>query len=436
MRTLEALTPTTPIVQRAGISVVSQEHKQTEIGIIPDDWKYARVDGMGEVLTGKALAAKAPGQERPYLRTKNVFDGHIDIGDVLTMPMTDVQFEHFSVQSGDVLLNEGQSLELVGRCAIYRDEYPEPCALQNQLLRFRAFPGVCADFAAHLFRHCQRTGVFARIALQTTSIAHLGGSRFAALKLPWPATESEQRIIAEALSHVDELLTALDALIAKKRAIKQAAMQQLITGRIRLPGSGGRWQTRRIGEFAAIRNQKVIPYHTAVDMPCVELEHIGHGDGRLRGYSTSKAANSPKYSFLAGDVLFGRLRPYLRKFWHAEWAGICSTEIWPLMTDPRLATSRFLRALVETDHFIESASISYGTHMPRADWQIVRNLRVRLPLLREQEDIATVFFDMDTEIAALEDRRDKTRDIKQGMMQQLLTGRIRLVNLSSEKTAA
>jgi hypothetical protein len=93
---------------------------------------------------------------------KNVFDGRIDIEDVLTMPMTDEQFAHFRVRRGDVLLNEGQSLELVGRCSLYLDEYPGPSAMQNQLLRFRARKGVCPVFASYLFRYCQQTGVFAR----------------------------------------------------------------------------------------------------------------------------------------------------------------------------------------------------------------------------------------------------------------------------------
>jgi len=114
--------------------------------------------------------------------------------------MTDGQFAHFQVRSGDVLLNEGQSLELVGRCSLYSDEYPGPCAMQNQLLRFRARQGVSASFSSHLFRHCQQKGVFARVALQTTSIAHLGGSRFERLRLAWPTTEREQRAIAGALS--------------------------------------------------------------------------------------------------------------------------------------------------------------------------------------------------------------------------------------------
>ena len=202
---------------------------------------------MGEVLTGKALAVNAPGKQRPYLRTKNVFDGRIAIDDVLTMPMTDEQFAHFRVRNGDVLLNEGQSLDLVGRCSLYRDEYPEPCAIQNQLLRFRARAGVSGVFASHLFRRCQQIGAFAKIALQTTSIAHLGGSRFELrLRLPWPTDEREQVAIAAALSDVDALLEGLTRLIAKKRDLKQAAMQRLLTGRTRLRGFHGDWEAKRL----------------------------------------------------------------------------------------------------------------------------------------------------------------------------------------------
>lgn len=80
-------------------------YKQTEVGSIPEDWKLEPVGAMGEVVTGKALAANGPGEQRPYLRTKNVFDGRIDVDDVLTMPMTDAQFKQFKVLDGDVLLN-------------------------------------------------------------------------------------------------------------------------------------------------------------------------------------------------------------------------------------------------------------------------------------------------------------------------------------------
>jgi type I restriction enzyme S subunit len=268
-----------------------------------------------------------------------------------------------------------------------------------------------------------------------TSIPQINKKHISPFEIPCPSFP-ERRAIAEALSDVDELLGALEVLIAKKRAIKQAAMQQLLTGKTRLPGFSGGWETRRLGEFAAIRNQKVLPAKVDPETLCVELEHIGQGDGRLFDYSTARHSSSTKYRFLAGDVLFGRLRPYLRKFWHSDRNGICTTEIWPLVADPKQASSSFLRAVVETNRFIDTASASYGTHMPRADWGVMQNFEVRLPGVKEQTAIAAILSDMDAQIAALEARRDKTRAIKQGMMQQLLTGRVRLVKPSPAGAAA
>jgi len=245
-------------------------------------------------------------------------------------------------------------------------------------------------------------------------------------RLRVPDDENEQRAIAEVLSDVDGLLNALDALIAKKRAIKQAVMQQLLTGKTRLPSFSGAWETKRLGEIAPIRNHKTLPAYVNPATLCVELDNIEQRSGQLLEYAMARNSTSSKYHFCAGDVLFGRLRPYLRKFWHADRDGICTTEIWPLMVNRNQIDSGFLYGIVQSDAFIAAASISYGTHMPRADWNVMRNFEISLPEIQEQRAIASVLFDMDAEIAALEQRRDKTRAIKQGMMQQLLTGRVRL----------
>ena len=162
------------------------------------------------------------------------------------------------------------------------------------------------------------------------------------------------------------LIGAMEVLIAKKRAIKQAAMQQLLTCKTRLSGFSGKWRTKRLGEVASIRNQKVLPSNVDLDTPCVELDHIEPGDGRLLECSMAQNSTSPKYRFFVGDVLFGRLRPYLRKFWHAAWDGICTTEIWPLMVNTEQADSGFLHAIVQSNRFIATASISlWNAHAAR-----------------------------------------------------------------------
>ncbi|MEQ8484961.1 MAG: restriction endonuclease subunit S [Pseudomonadales bacterium] len=425
----------------ADTQYVPHGYKRTVAGIIPEDWEAWPVGSMGGVITGKALAAYAPGQQRPYLRTKNVLDGRIDIDDVLTMPMTDAQFEHFRVRLGDVLLNEGQSLELVGRCAIYRGEYPQPCAMQNQLLRFRATQGVSAEFAGHLFRHAQRTGIFARIALQTTSIAHLGTTRFALLKLPWPKTEEEQRAIAEALSDVDRLLGALESLIDKKRAIKQAAMQQLLTGKTRLPGFSGEWETKRIDELAIVDPENL---STTTDpgfaFHYISLEQVDAG--RLLAVAEEVFQSAPSRArriLRHGDVLMSTVRPNLMAHLHFKSQvtnAICSTGFSVLRVRPDRADAGYLCAHL-FGHVINNRieKILAGSNYPAISGRDVRMLKLPCPpTIAEQTAIATVLSEMQAEITALEARRDKTIAIKQGMMQQLLTGRVRLLTPAEATT--
>lgn len=389
---------------------VKPGYKQTEVGVIPEEWEVCPVRQKGEVVTGKALAVNAPGPQRPYLRTKNVFDGRIDIDDVLTMPMTDEQFAQFRIRNGDVLLNEGQSIELVGRCAIYQDEYPEPCAIQNALLRFRARAGVSEKFASHLFRHCQHTGVFARIALQTTSVAHLGGSRFERLRLAWP-TEPEQRAIAEALSDVDGLLGGLDRLIAKKRDLKQAAMQQLLTGQTRLPGFHGEWEVKRLGD--------VSPLQRGFDLPNPQLKSgpypVVYSNGIMNhhaafqvkgpGVVTGRSGTIGKVTFVEDDYW-----PHNTSLWVTSFKGHDPKFIFYLYT--RLGFERF----------------ASGSGVPTLNRNDAHSYQVLIPPTKaEQTAIAEVLTEMDAELAALEQRREKTRALKQAMMQELLTGRTRLV---------
>ncbi len=383
-------------------------YKQTEVGVIPEDWVVASVGEKGQVVAGKALAVNAPGKQRPYLRTKNVFDGRIDIEDVLSMPMTDEQFSQFQLRHGDVLLNEGQSLELVGRCSIYKEEYPEPCAIQNALLRFRADTGTSASFASHLFRHCQQTGVFAKIALQTTSVAHLGSSRFANLKLAWP-TENEQRLIAAALDELDVLLSSLEAAITKKTSLKQAAMQELLTGKRRLPGFEGEWEVKRLGDVLSICHGKSQRDVEVTNGPYPIL---------ATGGQIGTAAR-PLYS--KPSVLIGRKgtinKPQYMDtpFWTVD------TLFYSAMKEGNSA--RFFYYLFCT---IDWMQFNEASGVPSLNAKTIETIEAGCPVTQEQDAIASVLSGLDAELAALEARKDKAQQLKQGMMQQLLTGNIRL----------
>jgi type I restriction enzyme S subunit len=149
----------------------------------------------GNVQLGRQRAPKYQSGEftKPYLRVANVFDGFIDYSDVLEMDFDERDFQTYSLSPGDILLNEGQSRELVGRCAVYDGKLKE-CCFQNTLIRYRAGDEVLTDYAFAFFQHSFHTGVFAAISSQTTSIAHLGADRFAKLRIPIPPKREQQRI--------------------------------------------------------------------------------------------------------------------------------------------------------------------------------------------------------------------------------------------------
>ena len=179
------------------------------------------------------------------------------------------------------------------------------------------------------------------------------------------------------------------------------------------------WESVEFGDIATIRNVKVVSSLTPAGTQCVELESISQGSGRLLG-SVEATGSSSKYSFKKGDVLFGRLRAYLRKYWLASFDGICSTEIWPLIPRDTRLCAGFLHLLVQTNRFVDTAGVAYGTHMPRSDWSVLRKFAVQLPSASEQTVIATALSDADALIQSLEKLIAKKRNIKQGAMQELL----------------
>ena len=381
-------------------------YKRTEVGIIPEDWQTRRIGDLFETRAGGDFNPKFSSDVQSETHKHPIYANSL----------SQQGLYGFCTEAD----NRPGSITITARGtlgkAFYRDT---PFVAIGRLLVLDSKIDMDARYFCEFINH----GV--HFAVESTGVPQLTAPQVKGYYLPVPPS-SEQRAIAAVLSDVDELIGSLEALIAKKRAIKQAAMQELLTGRKRLPGFGGEWEVIELGKLVRIRNHKISPVGICSDTPCVELEHIGQGDGRLESYGTAKRTSSIKYCFEPGDILFGRLRPYLRKWWHADRSGICSTEIWPLVACRENADSGFLYFLVQTDRFLEAAETSYGTHMPRADWSIVSGVESPIPPLPEQRAIATVLSDMDAEIAAQERRLVKTRAIKQGMMQQLLTGSIRL----------
>jgi len=237
------------------------------------------------------------------------------------------------------------------------------------------------------------------------------------IPLPRPA---EQRAIAEALSDVDGLLGALEALIAKKRAIKQATMQQLLTGKTRLPGFSGAWETKRLGEIADIemgQSPSSAFYNTnGRGLPLIQGNADIANRRTIRRTFTTQITKRGR----RGDILLSVRAP----------VGEVSRATFDVCLGRGVCAIRFPNDFLF--HYLIYLEPSWAKHSKGSTFDSVnstdvRAVQVHLPDPNEQTAIATVLSDMDAEIAALEARRDKTRALKQGMMQQLLTGRVRLV---------
>ena len=178
------------------------------------------VGQVGEVLLGRQRAPQhddGPSM-RPYLRAANVFDGYIDTTDVKSMNFSPSEYQRYSLQDGDILLNEGQSRELVGRSAVFRGEVPDAC-FQNTLVRFRPGTSILGSYAHRYFQHCMYAGTFAAVAKQTTSIAHLGAQNLVDLPIPLPG-KSRQHELAKRLSAMDAALPATGEREKRLRALK------------------------------------------------------------------------------------------------------------------------------------------------------------------------------------------------------------------------
>jgi type I restriction enzyme S subunit len=259
--------------------------------------------------------------------------------------------------------------------------------------------------------------------------------RVLALEIDTPS-EDEQRAIADTLQCVDRLLTSLEQVIAKKRAIKQGMMQELLTGRTRLPGFGGGWTERKFAQLVSIRNGQVDPRLPRYsELTLIAPDHIEQGTGRLLAKVTARDqhAISGKYQVSRGDIVYGKINPHLQKLVLADEDALCSADMYPLTVRNGIYAP-FIFHLMLSDAFTKfTVSLSRRSGIPKVNRVELAGFSALVPSEREQVEIGDTLEAVDAEIRALERRLEATRAIKQGMMQELLTGRTRL--MPTEATA-
>lgn len=412
---------------------MSGTFQETEIGPIPQNWRLA----TGEEITSLITKGASPRWQgfaygnsgMLFVTSENVRDGFLDISKPKFLPLEfHEKIARSAIRKGDMLVNlVGAS---IGRSCLIRRELG--VANINQAVAvFRPNTLVDPDFVSFAFQHpetIQRIlGMQVEAARPNISLGDLRAFKLALPPLP------EQQAIAAALSDADAVVAGLERVIAKKRLIKQGAMQDLLTARRRLPGFSGKWEEATISDVAHV-DPEALGAGTPKDYAFryISLEDVNQGV--LSGWTDVAFGSAPSRArriLQKDDVLLGTVRPNLKSHMlfdrlGADWVG--STGFAVLRPRPEKCIPGYLFELIMSDVIGRQIDeVIAGSNYPAISNSDVRKLKVFLPSIDEQKAIAAVLRDMDAEIQTLESRLAKARAVKEGMMQNLLTGRVRLV---------
>jgi type I restriction enzyme S subunit len=422
-------------------------YKQTDVGVIPEDWGYARLDSLGDgkrppVKAGPFGSTLTKDQYVPVgfkvYGQEQVIAGDPLFGSYYISSKKYRELESCAVQPGDVLLS---LVGTIGRLLEIPDGAPlgviNPRLLRLSLDKERVSP--------KFFKYVFETGtVQSRLERQaqggTMGVLNAGVLR--PFQIPLPELP-EQRAIATALSDVDALLGGLDRLVAKKRDLKVAAMQQLLTGQTRLPGFHGEWEAKRLDDHVSFLRNGV--NSRAELLPEGRVKYLHYGDvhacrdvylspASLPCLPDAKAASLDRLR--DGDLILADASEDVAGVSKSvELRGVGNMEV---VSGLHTIAARFDKNVLAdgfkgflqycppfTTHLRRLAA---GTKVYATNRAHVASVEMRLPTVPEQTAIADVLSDMEAEITALEARREKTRDLKLAMMQELLTGKTRLVH--------
>lgn len=414
-------------------------YKQTEVGVIPEDWQVKALHSIAKIQSGIAKNSNIS-VNNPilvhYLRVANVQDGFLDLTDMSKIEVSRNDLKRYEVLPGDVLMNEGGDLDKLGRGSIWHGEF-NPCVHQNHVFVVRSRSCISPEYLNTWTSGASARRYFLVAGKQTTNLATINKTALGQLSIALPSSP-EQKAIATALSDIDNLLGVLDRLISKKQNLKQAAMQELLTSKKRLPGFSGEWEEKKFGEqldiiagFGFSKSQ-----YTNNGIKLLRIDNISHGKICWESIAFLPYQYKEKFSnFIIheNDILVALNRPITQGKLKIA---ILNRSDSPCILYQRVGKIVFLTQSNDKMFMFYLLSVyiknfvldnSVGSDQPFISTVKLKQITIILPTLSEQKAIANVLSDMDTEITALKKRRDKTLNIKQAMMQELLTGKTRLI---------
>ncbi len=414
---------------------ISRGYKQTEAGVVPQDWEVKPFTQVTDLITCGIAATPdyvPDSQGYPFLSSGNVKDGRI-VWSGYKHISTDLHrqlYRNNPPKKGDILYSR---VGTFGEAAVVDVDFEFSIYVSLTLIKPRDQLNSCFLMQllnSYAYKQRAKDQIYLGGGVGNLNVEVVRRYPIVVPSVP------EQVAIASALSDVDALLGALDRLIAKKRDLKQAAMQQLLTGQTRLPGFKGEWAVKRLGEVGRFtKGSGVTKDQTrSGSIACVRYgELYTHHTDVIRSFHSwiSPEVATTAMPLKSGDVLFagsGETKEEIGKCaaFVSDIDAFAGGDI--VILRPTSCDARFLGYYLNTGSIAkQKASRGQGDAVVHISSSALSQVVCKLPPLPEQTAIAEVLSDMDAEIAALEQRREKTRALKQGMMQELLTGRTRLV---------
>lgn len=416
-------------------------YKQTEVGVIPEEWKSSTVRGLASsarnAIVGGPFGSDLVSRDYvehgvPVIRGQNMSGQWVSGTFVFVTSAKAKSLEANLARPGDIVFTQRGTL---GQVSLVPGEPFESYLVSQSQMKLSVNREVADPlFFFYVFTSEKQQELISGGTIQT-GVPHINLGILCDIPVQLPPLP-EQRAIAGVLSDVDELLGALERLIAKKRDLKQAAMQQVLTGQTRLPGFHGEWEVKQLGEVGRFAKGKGIRKDEVVaeGAPCIRYGEIyTHHHNYIRQFRSfiPRSIAEQSQRLQKGDLLFtgsGETAEEIGKCvaFLGDEEAYAGGDI--VILTPTGHNSMYLGYLMNHTSIVEQkARMGQGNAVVHVSARHLAQLNVRLPKDPEQTAIAEVLSDMDAELAALEQRRDKIRSLKQGMMQELLTGRIRLV---------
>jgi len=398
---------------------VKSGYQRTEVGVIPDEWQAGSLALFWGVTDCKHVTARFINNGIPVASIGEVQSRLVDLRNA---KQTTEGYYSLLIeggrkpQPGDLIMSRNAT---VGELAQVKEWHPPFAMGQDVCLLRKKNSTYSTDYLQEIFK----SSIISRQldnSMVGSTFKRVNVEQIRDFLVPMPPP-IEQAAISQVLSDVDALLSSLDQLIAKKREIKQAAMQRLLTGKQRLPGFSGEWMVKPLGELAdVVMGQSPSSSHYNLKREGLPLVQ-GNADIKDRLAIERVYTREITKRGLPGDILLSVRAPVgevaRTTFEVCLGRGVCALR----------STNEFLyHALVYQEPMW--ARFSSGSTFDSVNSIQVKSFKLGVPTdTGEQIAIASILSDMDAEIAALEQKREKARALKQGMMQELLTGRIRLV---------